>query len=248
MPPRGEHGEHFIFSQDKADKVHTWAWCKSCIHATVTRLSGEDTARRAQDSSHALRSRAELQVDGEFTSHAPTSTEALTIERYIAKEKIKKFVSKPERLIKHLKECEHVPVAIRAKFAESTGPAAKRQKTQATFEVTTKVKWDQEKTEAFNQDLTRAIVSTNIPFNVVTNPAFQQFLRTWAADPPIASRQVLSGRHLKKLVRDIENKAQTRMKGKLGMGQCDGWKNVAKTSIVATMVTIENQVRIFCMI
>jgi hypothetical protein len=33
-----------------------------------------------------------------------------------------------------------------------------------------------------------------------------------------------------------------RMDGKLATGQCDGWKNVARASVVATMVTAEGEV------
>jgi hypothetical protein len=30
--------------------------------------------------------------------------------------------------------------------------------------------------------------------------------------------------------------------GKVGTGQCDGWKNKAKKSVVSTMVMVENKV------
>jgi hypothetical protein len=34
-----------------------------------------------------------------------------------------------------------------------------------------------------------------------------------------------------------------RLNGKLATGQCDGWKNNAKASVVAMMVTVNNEVR-----
>lgn len=71
---------------------------------------------------------------------------------------------------------------------------------------------------------------------------FQHFLRKYARNPPIASAATLRDKYLKEVVKEIENNALQRMKGKLGMGQCDGWTNVAKTSLIAILVKVEERV------
>jgi len=44
------------------------------------------------------------------------------------------------------------------------------------------------------------------------------------------------------LVTKVENVMKVNWNGKLAMGQCDRWKNIAKQSVVASVVTIASQV------
>jgi hypothetical protein len=79
---------------------------------------------------------------------------------------------------------------------------------------------------------------------------FCGFARNSANDPQIAfvekyipgakvpDRRVLSGRILDGEVAKVEE----RIVGKMATGQCDGWKNVAKTSVVTSMITVEHEV------
>jgi hypothetical protein len=53
---------------------------------------------------------------------------------------------------------------------------------------------------------------------------------------------------LKEWVADVESDIKKKVKGKMAMGQCDGWKNVAKTPLVASMITVDYQVRIAVLI
>jgi len=43
---------------------------------------------------------------------------------------------------------------------------------------------------------------------------------------------------------DVEGHIKEKVKGKMAMGQCDGWKNVAKMPLVASMIKVDYQVRI----
>jgi hypothetical protein len=52
----------------------------------------------------------------------------------------------------------------------------------------------------------------------------------------------LSGRILDDEVKVMEERVKLKVQGKVGTGQCDGWKNNAKNSVVSTMVTVENEV------
>ncbi len=124
-------------------------------------------------------------------------------------------------------------------------PPAKRRKIQSTLHVTqTKRKWDDDEQERFKKDLCRLFVANNIPWNVVNNPEFKKFASAYLGNPPLPSRQTLSGRILRNLVKEVEGDVRKRVSGQMGTGQCDGWKNIARISVVATIVTVNAEVRV----
>ena len=51
--------------------------------------------------------------------------------------------------------------------------------------------------------------------------------------------KALKGQILDSEVQRVEAQTRQRMEGKVGTGQCDGWKNVAKTSVCTSMITVE---------
>ena len=53
---------------------------------------------------------------------------------------------------------------------------------------------------------------------------------------------MLSGHVLNSQVKKVEDRICEKVTGKLTTGQCDGWKNIAKTSVVATVMSVENEV------
>jgi len=59
----------------------------------------------------------------------------------------------------------------------------------------------------------------------------------------IPDHKQLSGQILDQEVESVE-RMKLKIQGKVGTGQCDGWKNNAKKSVVSTMVTVENEVRL----
>jgi hypothetical protein len=44
------------------------------------------------------------------------------------------------------------------------------------------------------------------------------------------------------VVRKVDEETKERIGGKVGTGQCDGWKNIAKTPVIMSMMTVENEV------
>jgi hypothetical protein len=58
----------------------------------------------------------------------------------------------------------------------------------------------------------------------------------------VLDRQKLAGRILDNKAKITEDRMKLKIQGKVGTGQCDGWKNKAKKSVVSTMVTVENEV------
>ena len=71
------------------------------------------------------------------------------------------------------------------------------------------------------------------------------FLEKWSCGPPTSNHKKLSGAVLDSEVVKAEERVRQKIQGKVGTGQCDGWKNKAKKSVVSTMLMVENEVRVF---
>jgi hypothetical protein len=80
------------------------------------------------------------------------------------------------------------------------------------------------------------LVSCNIPWNVVANPQFLLFRAKYVPGAKIPNHQELSNRILKEHVKTVEGDMKAVVKGKLATGQCDGWKNISKTPLIAMVI------------
>ncbi|KEP45065.1 hypothetical protein V565_322990 [Rhizoctonia solani 123E] len=98
-----------------------------------------------------------------------------------------------------------------------------------------------EQQEEFAADLLNVISACGLPFYVASHPVFKNFLHKYARGARIPCRQILSGRVLDKQVARAEECVKGHTRGKLAMGQCDGWKNIARTPVIAVMMTVEGQ-------
>ena len=95
----------------------------------------------------------------------------------------------------------------------------------------------------FECDLVDLFVACGVPWNAANNPQTHNFAEKWLPeDVVVPDRHVLSGRVLNSQVKKVEDRIHKKVTGKLTTGQCDGWKNIAKTSVVATVMSVENEV------
>ncbi|KAJ7735370.1 ribonuclease H-like domain-containing protein [Mycena metata] len=101
------------------------------------------------------------------------------------------------------------------------------------------VMWDPSGQQEFAEDLCKLFIACNIAWNSANNPQLLLFFSKYLPAAKIPDRRVLSGRVLDTLVGQIETEMKEQVSGKLGMGQCDGWKTGAQASIVTTSVTVE---------
>jgi hypothetical protein len=65
----------------------------------------------------------------------------------------------------------------------------------------------------------------------------------WIPGAVVPDRHTLSGSILDRQSQRVETQMKDKLNGKLATGQCDGWKNNAKVSVVTMMVTVDNEVR-----
>lgn len=96
--------------------------------------------------------------------------------------------------------------------------------------------------QEFAADLVNVFSACGFSYTAIDHPVLRNFLAKYIPNAHPPSRQFLSGRALDEQVAKAEGSAQHAVKGKLAMGQCDGWKSVTRTPIVGVMMTVENQV------
>ncbi|KAJ6628811.1 hypothetical protein B0H10DRAFT_2259901 [Mycena sp. CBHHK59/15] len=101
------------------------------------------------------------------------------------------------------------------------------------------VMWDPPAQDEFAQDLCKLFVACNMPWNSASNPQLNLFFSKYVPEAKIPDRHVLSGRILDSLAAQAEAGMKSNVAGRLGTGQCDGWKTNAKAAIISTSVTVE---------
>jgi hypothetical protein len=119
----------------------------------------------------------------------------------------------------------------------------KRSRTgMSSFEDDSAPQWSTSLQEDFNDDLLKLFVSCGFSWNSASDPQMGLFVEKWIPGAKLPDRRALSGRILDREVERVEARTRERIKGKVATGQCDGWKNVAKTSVVTSMITVEHMV------
>ncbi|KAL6307742.1 ribonuclease H-like domain-containing protein [Sparassis latifolia] len=67
------------------------------------------------------------------------------------------------------------------------------------------------------------------------------FMKKWVPGAKVPDRRSLSGTYLDRAVAEVEERTKIKVRGKVATRQCDGWKNVAKTSVVTSVMTVEHE-------
>lgn len=99
--------------------------------------------------------------------------------------------------------------------------------------------WSDDLQEQFSADLCRMFIACNIAWSAVENPHFRAFFARWMSQAILPGRKTLSGRILDALADEAENEMTDRVRGRYATGQCDGWKNITKDSLIASMINVE---------
>lgn len=96
--------------------------------------------------------------------------------------------------------------------------------------------------QEFNQDIVRLLCSCELSFYLLERPQFRHFVTKWIPNVQLPDRRTASESLLDKECDRIVSRTKERVEGKLASYQCDGWKNVAKTSVVSSMILVDNEV------
>lgn len=103
--------------------------------------------------------------------------------------------------------------------------------------------WTRQRTTLFAAMLCRLMIVCNIPWYAVERPYWRYFFDFWMPSVPMLGREELSGRILDEEAGKCEAAMKSAVQGKFATGQCDGWKDIVKTSIIAVMMNVEYLVR-----
>jgi hypothetical protein len=133
------------------------------------------------------------------------------------------------------------PIPTPPSSSATTRPL-KRAKTSLEDIADSGALWPSGRQDEFDRDMCKLFVSCGFAWNAASNPEMSLFVSKWIPGATVPDRRSLSGRVLDGEVAKVEARTKERIAGKMATGQCDGWKNVAKTSIVTSMITVEHEV------
>lgn len=123
-------------------------------------------------------------------------------------------------------------------FVHASRPLKRKRTVESDFDDA----WTERKHAEFSEDMCRLFIACGIAWNSADNPEMRLFLEKWIPGVRVPGRRVLAGRLLDGEVEKIEAKTRDKVNGKDATIQCDGWKNVAKTPVTTSVMTVEREV------
>lgn len=96
--------------------------------------------------------------------------------------------------------------------------------------------------EWFELSLCRTAVSAGWSWNRLEDPEFALLIRGLRPDLKIPDRRVVAGPILDTEVNRVVGDLKDLVEGHPATGMRDGWKNVPKDSVIASMITVNYQV------
>lgn len=137
-----------------------------------------------------------------------------------------------------------IPPSKRARTSPSDA-AAPNQASHGTTSSCSSHTWTAERNHELAQDLCRVFLMCNIPWNAIDNTEMILFLQKYLPGATIPERRKLSGTYLDTAVTRAQALTRARVQGKLGTGSSDGWKDIVKTPVIASMMAVDREVRSF---
>jgi hypothetical protein len=124
-------------------------------------------------------------------------------------------------------------------------PVSKCKCMSSTFEdspLSAKAPWTLALQTEFGEDMCKLLIAIRAPWNAANNPQMQIFVQKWVPGAVVPDRRTLSGPILDREATKVEDKLKAKLSGRLATFTTDGWKNKAKQSIVASMVSVASEV------
>jgi hypothetical protein len=94
----------------------------------------------------------------------------------------------------------------------------------------------------FGEDFCKLLIAIRAPWNSANNPQMHLFVQKWIPGSVVPDRRTLSGPILDREAMKVEDRLKEKLRGRLATFTTDGWKNKAKQSIVASMVSVASEV------
>lgn len=100
-------------------------------------------------------------------------------------------------------------------------------------------------THEFHNDILNLFVVNNFPLLAISSPETEYFFSKWMPGAILPTCQALGGPILKKAVKKCEERTIASVKDKLAIGMSDGWKNIRKKSLLASMINVDYKVSLW---
>ncbi|KAB5588959.1 HAT family dimerization protein [Ceratobasidium theobromae] len=206
------------------NKSHRNAWCKGCLRFRSIALKEEDELQVLSGKIEMIRSGEEHEQQ--------------------ALNDVDPICGKIYKLHSHLARCPHVDRKARHRaLLDQARPSCNRNSAVLPIDRPN-LEPPVGQQEWFDRALCRTAVSAGWSWNSLNDPEFVSMMKVLQPGLKIPDRRTLSGRILNQEVDRVVGNLKTLVKGHLATGMCDGWKNVAKTSLVASMITVNYQAHI----
>jgi hypothetical protein len=126
-------------------------------------------------------------------------------------------------------------------------PLPKCKRTSSTFEDSPlsgkpPMSWTTAMQSEFGEDFCKLLIAIRAPWNSANNPQMHLFAQKWIPGAVVPDRRTLSGPILDQEAAKVEDQLKTKLHGRLATFTTDGWKNKAKQSIVASMISVASEV------
>lgn len=99
-----------------------------------------------------------------------------------------------------------------------------------------------EQQKRFESDLCKLWVANGWAWNGVIQPQTRIFFRDWVPGAKLPDRHKLSGPILRSEVEASNSAMHDDIKGRIAIGMSDGWKNIKRDSLLATMLSVDYKV------
>ena len=97
-------------------------------------------------------------------------------------------------------------------------------------------------TPEIDQQFLRAFISAGWSYNSVTDPEVKKLFAMMNSHYKVPNRNKLSGPLLDREFECTQKRITERQRGHYATGQCDGWKDLSKNSLLAFLVTANGEV------
>jgi hypothetical protein len=155
---------------------------------------------------------------------------------------------------KHIKECCLIDARAKARLsAEASAHSPTRLSSSPGLDsklfdgLTTPYRGDTpgsaylstEQQKRFESDLCKLWVANGWSWNSVNNPQTHDFFQKWRPEANLPDRHKLSGSVLKGELETANAAMHETIKGQIATGMSDGWKNIKRTSLLASMLSVD---------
>ncbi|KAH9050333.1 hypothetical protein EDB87DRAFT_1827458 [Lactarius vividus] len=251
--------EHFVTDGTLYKNNHSNknAWCKQCLAHHVDMIRGADIVAVATTGMGQTRTTEEVEAQAQISCPPMAGKPKQCMVPHLSK---CIYVDPSVRAVA-LGQASNTPTttgqfAILQHLSQppgpsllSTKPLTKRKHMWSSYEDSPlssastgkTTPWTSTLQSEFGEDMCKLLIAICAPWNATNNPQMCLFMQKWLLGAVVPDRRTLSGPILDQEAAKVEDKLKEKLKGKLATFTTDGWKNKAKQSIVASMVSIASE-------